>query len=233
MSSMNLSSGSVMIDWSLRPRPLRESLVGCWCTLMPLDPQRHAVELHDAFARDESGAGWTYLSYGPFADAEAYAAWMRANALGADPQFFAVVERASGRALGLVAYLRIEPAHGAIEIGHIHWSLEMRRTPVATEAIFLLLDRAFVLGYRRVEWKCDALNVPSRAAAARFGFQFEGVFRQHMVVKGRNRDTAWFAILDHAWPALRASYVRWLAAENFDAQGRQKLRLTDFSGQGE
>lgn len=221
---MNRDVGAPAPEWSPRPRPARAALSGSWCTLEPADVERHARGLHDALARDVSGAGWTYLPYGPFPDAEAYAAWMRTSALGSDPQFFVVVDR-SGGAVGIASYLRIEPAHGVIEIGHIRWSPALQRTPAATEAIFLLIDYAFTLGYRRVEWKCDSRNAPSRSAAARFGFRFEGEFLQHMIVKGCNRDTAWFAILDHEWPPLRSNFVRWLAAENFDEQGRQRSRL--------
>jgi len=216
--------GVLAPSWTPRPRPARAPLIGSWCTLEPADVDRHARALHAALVRDESGAGWTYLPYGPFPDVEAYAEWMRATTLGADPQFFVVVAR-GGAAVGIASYLRIEPVHGTIEIGHIRWSPQLQRTPAATEAIFLLIDHAFALGYRRCEWKCDALNAPSRAAARRFGFRFEGEFRQHMIVKGRNRDTTWFAILNREWPALRAEYARWLAAENFDEHGRQRSRL--------
>lgn len=216
--------GALMPYWTPRPRPARAALVGAWCTLEPLDAERHARSLHDAFALDAAGSGWTYLPYGPFDDCDAYAAWMRMYALGADPLFY-VVEDRRGAPLGIASYLRIEPVHGSIEIGHIHWSPALQRTPAATEAIFLLLEHAFGLGYRRVEWKCDSCNAPSRAAAARFGFRFEGEFRQHMIVKGRNRDTAWFALMDHEWPPLREKYVRWLAAQNFDEHGRQRSRL--------
>jgi RimJ/RimL family protein N-acetyltransferase len=222
--SVNTPLGEPVPNWTPRPRPTRAALIGAWCTLEPLDVERHARALHAAFAQDVDGVGWAYLPYGPFPDAEAYAAWMRTPALGADPQFFAVVDR-SGAVVGIVAYLRIEPAHGAIEIGHIHWSPALQRTPTATEAIFLLIDHAFSLGYRRVEWKCDSRNAPSRAAAQRFGFTFEGEFRRHMVVKGRNRDTAWYALIEEDWPPLRAQYVRWLAAANFDEHGRQRTRL--------
>lgn len=221
---MSGERGEIVPHWQPPARPTHEALVGRWCTLEPLHPERHAADLHAAFARDAEGRGWAYLPYGPFADADAYAEWMRRTALGADPQFFVVVAR-GGAAVGIASYLRIEPAHGTIEIGHIHWSPQLQRTPAATEAIFLLIDHAFALGYRRCEWKCDALNAPSRAAARRFGFRFEGEFRQHMIVKGRNRDTTWFAILDREWPALRAEYARWLAAENFDEHGRQRSRL--------
>lgn len=145
--------------------------------------------------------------------------------------FFAVVDRRTGRVGGRQALMRITPAHGVIEIGHILWGPEIARTRVATEAVFLLADLSLrALGYRRLEWKCDAANAPSRRAAERFGFRFEGVFRQHMVVKGRNRDTAWHALLDHEFAAIRTGYLRWLAGENFDAAGRQIRRLADCIG---
>ena len=227
MSSTMRNCSELVPNWTPRQRPVRAPLTGHWCTLEPLDPDRHTAQLHAAFAQDASGSGWTYLPYGPFADADSYADWLRANALGVDPQFFAVIESGTGRAIGVVSFLRIDPAHGTIEIGHIHWSPVLQRTPAATEAIFMLLDLVFALGYRRCEWKCDAANMPSRGAAARFGFRFEGEFLQHMIVKGRNRDTTWFAILDREWPALRAAYESWLRVENFDERGRQRSRLAE------
>jgi len=151
---------------------------------------------------------------------------MRKSCLGEDPLFHAIVERKTGEAVGVASYLRIDPANGVIEVGHINYSPLLQRTRAATEAMFLMMRRVFdELGYRRYEWKCDALNAPSRAAAGRYGFRFEGIFRQATVYKGRNRDTAWYAIIDKDWPALKAAYERWLAPENFDAEGRQRVRL--------
>ncbi len=161
----------------------------------------------------------------------AFDAWLAGHAASRDPQFFAVVEQASGRALGLLAYLGITPAHGCIEIGHVAFGAALQRRPGATEALYLLARRVFdEFGYRRLEWKCDARNARSRRAAERLGFSYEGLFRQHRVVKGRNRDTAWFALLDGEWPRCRAAFERWLAADNFDAEGQQRQRLAALRG---
>jgi RimJ/RimL family protein N-acetyltransferase len=158
-------------------------------------------------------------------------AWLTSCAASADPLFLAVIDRASGRAAGVVSYLRIEPEHGVIEIGHIWFGHALQRTPAATETIHLLARHAFDdLGNRRLEWKCDAANARSRRAAERFGFTFEGVFRQHMIIKGRNRDTAWYALLDSEWPAARDAFEAWLAPENFDADGRQRRSLAELRG---
>jgi len=195
--------------------------------LEPLDPVRHADDLFAA----AHGPGadpqlWRYLPYGPFADADELRTWVAERAASADPLFLAVVDTATGRAGGVVSYLRIEAADGCIEIGHIWFGTELQRTPAATETIYLLARHAFDdLGYRRLEWKCDAANARSRRAAERLGFTFEGVFRQHMIVKERNRDTAWFSMVDGEWPAARAAFEAWLAPGNFDADGHQRRPL--------
>ena len=147
---------------------------------------------------------------------------------GNDPLFYAILDQATNRAVGVAGYLRIDPRNGSIEVGHLGYSPLLQRTPAATEAMYLMMARAFELGYRRYEWKCDSLNEPSRAAALRLGFVFEGIFRQAVVVKGRNRDTAWFSVIDSEWPALKAAFVNWLAPDNFDEQGRQLARLSAF-----
>jgi RimJ/RimL family protein N-acetyltransferase len=209
---------------SLRPAspPAREVLRGDRVQLEPLDPDRHAEDLQAAATGDPHL--WDYLPYGPFEDVEAMRAHLAVQAASEDPLFFAVVE--AGRARGVVSYLRIEPAYGCIEIGHIWFGASLQRTAAATEAIYLLARHAFdTLGNRRLEWKCDAANARSRGAAERFGFTFEGVFRQHMIIKGRNRDTAWFALLDGEWPAAREAFETWLRPENFDADGRQRTPL--------
>jgi len=190
--------------------------------------ERHA---NDLFAAAQGGDAdpllWAYLAYGPFADAAELRAWIAERAAGEDPLFYAIVDRASGRALGQASYLRMDPPNGVIEIGHIWLGAPLQRTAGATEAIHLLARHAFDdLGNRRLEWKCDAANARSRAAAERFGFTFEGVFRQHQIVKGRNRDTAWFSILDGEWPSIRAAFEAWLAPENFDTDGRQRTPLS-------
>ena len=214
--------------WSPRPRPSRIVLEGRYCRLEPLDPDRHAADLYDANRADD-GRGWTYLGYGPFASLEDYRAWVEASAASGDPLFYAIRDAGSDRAVGVATLMRIDPANGVIEVGNIKYAPALQRTPAATEAMFLLMRYVFDdLGYRRYEWKCDALNAPSRAAATRLGFVFEGVFRQAVVYKGRNRDTAWFSIVDDEWPALKRAYETWLAASSFDAEGRQRRRLADL-----
>jgi RimJ/RimL family protein N-acetyltransferase len=216
-----------------RPDP-GATLAGARVRLEPLDVPRHADDLFAAAQGDGADPRlWEYLAYGPFADAAAFRAHLAAQEGSTDPLFYAVVDLATGRAAGVVSLLRIEPDHGAIEIGHVWFGGPLQRTPQATEAIHLLARHAFDdLGNRRLEWKCDAANARSRAAAERFGFTFEGVFRQHMVVNGRNRDTAWFSILDGEWPAVNAAFTAWLAPENFDAAGRQRRALADLRAAG-
>ncbi len=221
--------GVPLPDWREPPRPARQVMQGRLARLEPLHAQRHAAALFAADTLDTTGGSWTYLPYGPFAGAADYAAWVERQASGDDPLFFAIVDRADDAPVGVASYLRIAPAAGSIEIGHLHFSPRLQRSAVATEALFLLMDRAFALGYRRLEWKCDALNIASRRAALRLGFRFEGVFRQAAVVKGRNRDTAWFAIVDGEWPALRAAFAQWLAPDNFAADGRQRQRLSTLT----
>jgi RimJ/RimL family protein N-acetyltransferase len=216
-------------EWRRPPRPPRAPLVGRFCRLEPLDPARHADDLFAANALDPDARHWTYLPYGPFPDLAAYRAWMEATCLGDDPLFFAIVDPVSSRPVGLASYLRIEPLFGSIEVGHLRFSPRLQRTPAATEAMVLMMRNAFELGYRRYEWKCDALNAPSRAAAQRLGLSFEGVFRHAWVMKGRNRDTAWFAATDHDWPALARVFEQWLAPANFDGDGRQRVRLTELT----
>jgi RimJ/RimL family protein N-acetyltransferase len=213
-----------------RPPAPETVLEGERVRLEPLDPGRQAAELFDAAQGDGADPDlWRFMGYGPFADVEAMRAWLETAAASRDPLFLAVVDRASGRAAGIVSYLRIEPEHGVIEIGHIWFGHTLQRTPAATETIHLLARHAFDdLGNRRLEWKCDADNARSRRAAERFGFTFEGVFRQHMVVKDRNRDTAWYALLDSEWPAARAAFEAWLAPGNFDADGRQRRSLAEL-----
>lgn len=197
--------------------------------LEPVDPARHATELFEASRHADDI--WTYLAYGPFDSLAAFTSWLEARAASRDPLFFAVVDRAADAARGMASYLRIEPAHGVIEIGHIWLAPSLQRTRQATEAIFLLARHAFDnLGYRRLEWKCDSLNAPSRRAAERFGFTYEGTFRQHMVLKDRNRDTAWFSIIDSEWPSRRAAFEQWLAPSNFDSAGKQRRTLAEIRG---
>lgn len=216
-------------DWQGATRPLPKVLTGQYCQLEPLDPSVHAEDLFAAFALDREGRNWTYLPYGPFDSFGAFADWMRTSCQGSDPLFFAIFSRESGKAVGMASYLRIAPDHGTIEVGHLNFSPFMQRTPMATEAMWLMMKEAFALGFRRYEWKCNALNQPSRRAAQRLGLSFEGVFRQATVVKGHNRDTAWYAVIDKEWPALNEAMTRWLAPGNFDGQGRQRTSLSGLT----
>lgn len=219
--------------WRPRQRPPRTPLEGRTCRIEPLDVRRHAAQLHDANMAAPDGRDWTYLSYGPFQAPEAYYKWAEWAAASPDPFFHAILDRASGRALGVASLMRIDPENGVIEVGHINYSAALQHTIAATEAMYLLMRRVFdELGYRRYEWKCDALNARSRAAALRLGFIYEGIFQQAVVYKGRNRDTAWFAMLDRDWPALKRAYEQWLAPANFDPKGRQCHRLADLIADG-
>jgi RimJ/RimL family protein N-acetyltransferase len=222
-------TGRPLPGWTARPLPPRTAMQGRFCRVEPLDPARHAADLYAANALDGEARNWTYLGVGPFATMEAYRAWLDKVAAGADPLFHTIVDADTGKAVGVAAYMRIDAANGVIEVGNINYSPLLQRTPAATEAMFLMLRRVFdELGYRRYEWKCDSLNAPSRAAALRLGFQYEGLFRQAVVTKGRNRDTAWFSIIDGEWPALKRAYEDWLAPANFDATGRQRRSLAEL-----
>lgn len=211
--------------WVPPPRPARAVLAGQWCRLEPFDPDRHVDSLFDASMAPGAEERFRWLFETPRSK-PSFWDWMRQASAAEDPLFFAVVDAATGRAEGRQALMRITPEHGVIEIGHILWGPRMARTRIATEALFLAARHVFDdLGYRRFEWKCNSRNEPSRRAALRFGFQFEGIFRQHMVQKGENRDTAWFAMTDADWLQLRPGYERWLAPQNFAADGQQRLTL--------
>ena len=223
---LNQPIGEIVVDWKEPSQPSRETMTGSYCRLEALDPARHAESLFAANALDVDDKNWTYLPYGPFADFAEYRAWMEQMCAGNDPLFYAVIDSATDEAVGVASYLRIIPASGSIEVGHLNFSPRLQRTPAATEAMYLMMARAFELGYRRYEWKCNALNAPSRVAALRLGLSFEGIFRQATVMKGRNRDTAWYASIDSEWPALSEAFQQWLAPTNFDEQGRQRLSLS-------
>lgn len=227
---LNQPIGRPLPDWFPPPHPPHELLAGHSCRLEPLAAERHAADLFAAYSQDAEQRLWTYLPYGPFVSLDDYVVWLNRVTPSSDPLFYAIINLKTGQAAGVASYLRIKPAGGSIEVGHINYAPVLQRTPAATEAMFLLMEQAFSLGYRRYEWKCDALNAPSRAAAQRLGFSFEGVFRQATVYKGRNRDTAWYAVIDQDWPALRAAFDRWLDPANFDAEGRQRARLSDLTG---
>lgn len=224
--------GPVVVGWTPRPRPSRTVLEGRTVRLEPLSTN-HVQDLFVAYSADEIGRMWTYLSVGPFASKADFSAWIGSIVSSEDPLFFTVIDKASGKAVGILSYLRIDPVNGSIEVGWVTFSPLMQRSPVSTEAQYLLMKHAFEdLGYRRYEWKCNALNAPSMKAAERLGFSYEGTFRQAVIVKGRNRDTAWFSVIDSDWPALKASFEAWLRPDNFDPEGRQKRRLQDFRSFG-
>jgi RimJ/RimL family protein N-acetyltransferase len=220
--------GPALPDWQAPARPVPQVLEGRFCRVEPLDVARHARTLFDANAQDRDHRMWTYLYSGPFATFAEYERWLTERATGTDPLFQAFVSTATGRAVGVGAFMRIEPSAGSIEVGHLALSPALQRTPAATEAMYLMMRHAFELGYRRYEWKCDSLNAPSRRAAERLGFTFEGVFRQATVYKGRSRDTAWYSVIDAEWPLLREAFERWLDRDNFDASGLQCARLGEI-----
>jgi RimJ/RimL family protein N-acetyltransferase len=221
--------GDPVEGWQPVPFPGKQPIRGRFAVVEPLDPSRHARLLFAANSLDD-GRMWTYLPYGPFPNLEDYEAWLDGAAAQRDPSFYAILDAASGEAAGVASYLRIEPGAGVIEVGHLAYSPKLQRTPAATEAMYLMMKRVFDLGYRRYEWKCDSFNLPSRAAAQRLGFSYEGTFRQAVVVKGRNRDTAWFSILDRDWPALRTAFETWLDPANFDEDGHQRASLSALTG---
>ncbi|MEX2311634.1 MAG: GNAT family protein [Rhodospirillales bacterium] len=222
--------GFPLPDWTPCEPPPRTPMTGRTCRLEALDAARHAADLHAANLTDTENRIWTYMGYGPFADEAAYRSWVEKDASGKDPLFHAIIDLKTEKAVGVASYLRIEPKIGSIEVGHINYSPLLQRTVAATEAMYLMMTRAFdELGYRRYEWKCDNANGKSRAAAARLGFTFEGVFRQCTIYKGRNRDTAWFSIIDTEWPTLKEAFETWLDPSNFDESGKQKLSLSSLT----
>lgn len=221
--------GFALPAWAPPPAPPKKALQGHYCRVEPLDITSHLENLYAAIALDREGRSWTYLDYGPFPSSDDYRAWIMASCLGDDPMFFAIVDSQSNKAVGVASYLNIEPSSGSIEVGHIHYSPLLQRTPIATEAMYLLMQQAFELGYRRYEWKCDSLNAVSKGAAQRLGLSYEGIFRQARVYSERNRDTAWFAAIDSEWPALRKAFATWLAPNNFDADGQQRIKLSDLT----
>ena len=228
MSQPDLPVGEQVPGWSPRLAPPRTRREGRYCAIEPLSAEKHAADLHAANSIDRQGGNWTYLSVGPFPDFESYRTWLERMEKGSDPLFFAIVDAQTGKAVGVAAFIRIDLANGVIEVGHINFSPLLQRRPAATEAMFLMMERVFdELGFRRYEWKCDSHNAASRKAAQRLGFVYEGTFRQAVVYKGRNRDTAWFAMTDKDWPTLKAGYRRWLEPGNFDAAGVQKMSLQD------
>jgi RimJ/RimL family protein N-acetyltransferase len=221
--------GFPLPHWAARLQPPRTAMAGRYCIVEPVDPARHAADLYAAYRLDEDARNWTYLPYGPFSSFEDYRDWLVRDSAGDDPLRHVVIQRRSGRAAGVASLMRIDPTAGVIEVGGINYAPPLQRTPAATEAMYLLMRRVFdELGYRRYEWKCDALNAPSRAAAQRLGFRYEGLFRQATIYKGRNRDTCWFSIIDSEWPALKVAFESWLDPANFDKSGRQRQSLSSL-----
>lgn len=226
VNELGLPIGAPVPGWTAPPRPPREPMEGRYCRVEAIDPARHAAALHSANMTDKEGRIWAYLPYGPFQTEDQYRVWMEATCLGDDPMFHAIVDLEAGTAAGVASYLRIDPKNGSIEVGHINYAPPLQRSRAATEAMYLMIKRAFELGYRRYEWKCHWLNQKSRDAAMRLGLSYEGVFRQATVVKGHNRDSAWYAAIDSEWPALDAAFQSWLDPANFDAGGDQRQSLS-------
>ncbi|WP_428545519.1 GNAT family N-acetyltransferase [Profundibacter sp.] len=219
--------GPKLKNWMPPPCPTAPVLEGRYARLERLDADRHADELHRANAADDTL--WDYMAHGPFLSALAYSNWVHTAVAVNDPYYYAIKNLETGQYEGVASYLRIRPEMGDIEVGSIVFTPPLQRTRAATEAMFLMMQWAFEVGYRRYEWKCDALNQPSRRAALRLGFTFEGIFRQHMVIKGRNRDTAWFSVIDSEWPALKTAFETWLSSENFSTNGQQRQSLSDLT----
>jgi RimJ/RimL family protein N-acetyltransferase len=216
-------------DWHGAKAPEAVTLTGRFVRLEPVDVERHARDLFDAYATETDGSNWTYLAVGPFDSFDVWKAHFTKMAESKDPRHFAVIDLATGKAVGTLSLMRIDAPNGVIEVGHVTYSPLLQRSRASTETIYVLMKYVFdTLGNRRFEWKCNSLNAPSRAAAERYGFTYEGLFRQAIVTRGRNRDTTWYSILDNEWPATRVGFEQWLDDRNFDADGRQIARLTDL-----
>ncbi len=225
-----LAIGPVLANPGPAKQPQRIVLEGRYCRLEPLDPERHCDDLYRAATPPDAAARFLYMGEPAPASPEVMAEWISSAAISPDPLFFAVIDKRTGRTEGRQTLMRINPVHQCIEIGNIYWGPAIAGSPVATEGNFLFARYVFgELGYRRYEWKCNALNAPSRRAALRFGFLFEGHFRRDLIIRGRSRDTAWFSIIDDEWPDLKAAYEEWLAPANFDSRGMQKTRLSDLT----
>jgi RimJ/RimL family protein N-acetyltransferase len=223
--------GPIVEGWHPRPRPPRTDMVGRYCRLEPVDVDRHASQLYAAYRQAPDDRDWTYLFFDRPENAAVFSTYLAKLQQSADPLHFAIVDTETSEALGTAALMRMEPVHGVIEVGSITFSARLQKTRAATESMYLMMRRAFdELGYRRYEWKCDSLNAPSRAAAVRYGFTFEGIFRQAIVYKGRSRDTAWYSITADEWPRARTAFEAWLDPANFSATAEQKQRLTQLRG---
>jgi RimJ/RimL family protein N-acetyltransferase len=218
-----------LVDSAPAERPIARQLAGRHVTLTALDPGAHARSLYEGSHGPDADALWHYLADGPYDSLDSFTASLAPKAASSDPLFFAIVDNASGDAVGYASFMRIEPQHRVIEVGSILYTRRLQHTAGGTEAMYLMAREAFdTLCYRRYEWKCNQFNEPSLRAAARLGFMFEGAFRQHMIVKGRSRDTAWFSMLDTEWPRAKRAFEAWLAPSNFDANGQQREKLADI-----
>ncbi len=227
-NNLNQPIGAPVKNWVEALPPPKTEMTGLYCKIEPLDVDAHAESLFSSFAKDTENKNWTYMPYGPFDNFRDFYLWLISITEVNDPLFYSVINKEDETVVGLVSYLRINPSQGVIEVGNIHFSPTLQRTAMATEAMFLMMQRAFdELGNRRYEWKCDSLNEGSRKAALRLGFTFEGVFRQAIMYKSRNRDTAWYSIIDSEWPRLKQAFTLWLNPSNFDTQGYQRMSLRD------
>lgn len=225
--------GMTLSDWKGAPFPQAQQITGRYCKLERINAERHAKELYEAYSEASDCRDWTYLAVGPFETFDTFLDYVKKMEEQTDPMHFAVIDLTSMKPVGTFALMRIDTSNGVIEVGHVSYSVRMKRSRISTEVISLLLKYVFEdLGYRRFEWKCDALNAPSRGAAERFGFSFEGIFRQAVVTRGRNRDTAWYSIIDGEYPSLRPAYDMWLDERNFDNQGQQIRRLGELMERG-
>ena len=218
--------GKKITNWQGSSIPSKKKIEGIYCKLEILDIEKHSEELFNSFSKDTGNIDWKYLPYGGFQTLNEFKNWLIKNCLDNDPLFYTIIDKHNNYAVGMASYLRIEPSMGCIEVGHIHFSPSMQKKIIGTEAMYLMMCYVFDdLGYRRYEWKCNALNKHSCEAAMRLGFTLEGIFKQHMVVKGRNRDTAWYAIIDEDWKKIKCNFEQWLDKNNFDDEGRQKISL--------
>ncbi len=221
--------GELISSWTNRQFPPHTTMEGQYCTINILDVVKHGEDLFNAFTKDINNQDWTYLPYGPFATKKEFFDWLQNECTSDDPFFHTIIDRSNNRSIGMASYLRINNKDGVIEVGHIHYSPVMQKKPIGTEVMYLMMKRVFdELKYRRYEWKCNALNLRSCQAARRFGFKFEGIFKQHMISKNRNRDTAWFAIIDKDWPRIKENFNKWLDKNNFNEDGSQKVSLSSL-----
>ena len=229
LNEFNQPIGQRVPNWRPLERPATKPLVGNFCHLEPIDINNHSNQLFSNLSADNSGESWTYLPYGPFPTIVEFEEWLKETIADRDTLLYAIMDVNNKQPIGIAGFLRINSAHGTIEVGHLHYSTFLRQSPAATDAMYLMMSYAFdELHYRRYEWKCHSLNQPSRNAALRLGFTFEGIFRQCNVFKDRNRDTAWFSVIDSEWPELKEKFKRWLSRDNFDERGKQKVRLQDL-----